>query len=182
MLPNTPTKEVCKIEGLEDYKFYFVTINGDVFSNKYLKLRKIKPCWNNKKKSYQIVKLTNGKGKARSFYVHQLICRAFLPNPTNSWGVRHKDGDVTNNALSNLEWLGRKREVNGEIELDTDRLSLSKDLSDFIKLVHLSAIKKGMNVPDTYEFFHGILNESLEEYINRYGLKKTIYQIENGLL
>jgi hypothetical protein len=72
--------------------------------------------------------------------------------------------------------------VNGEIELDTDRLSLSKDLSDYIKLVHLSAIKKNIPVPDTYEFFHGILNESLEEYINRYGLKKMMYQIENGIV
>jgi hypothetical protein len=57
---------------------------------------------------------------------------------------------------------------------------LNKDLSDFIKLVHLSAIKKGIPVPDTYEFFHGMLNESLEEYINRYGLKKTMFQIQNS--
>jgi len=114
----------------------------------------------------------------KSFYVHQLVCRAFLPNHTNSWGIRHKDGDVTNNALDNLEWLGRKTEKG----LDTDTLQLNKELSDFIKLVHLSAIKKGIPVPDTYEFFHGILNESLEEYINRFGLKKLMYQIENGLL
>jgi hypothetical protein len=180
MLVETPTKDICKIEGLEEYKFYFVTIDGDVFSRKYLKIRKIKPCWSNGKKSYQIVKLTNGKGKAKSFYVHQLICRAFLPNPTNSYGVRHLDGDVTNNALSNLEWLGRKREIDGNIELDTDRLVLSKDLSDYIKLVHLSAIKKNIPVPDTYEFFHAILNESLTEYVNRFGLKKTMYLLENS--
>lgn len=180
MSAQVPTKEVCKIEGLEEYKFYFVTIDGNVFSNKYLKIRKLKPCWSNGKKSYQIVKLSNGKGNIKSFYVHQLVCKAFLPNHTDSWGIRHKDGDVTNNALENLEWLGRKREVNGTIESDTDRLTLSKDLSDFIKLVHLSAIKKGIPVPDTYEFFHGILNESLEEYINRYGLKKTMYMIEHS--
>jgi hypothetical protein len=132
------------------------------------------------KKSYQIVKLTNGKGKVKTFYVHQLICRAFLPNPTNSWGVRHINGDVTDNRLENLEWLGRKKEIDGSIESDTDRLVLSKDLSDFIKLVHLSAIKKNIPVPDTYQFFHGILNESLEEYINRYGLKKTMYLLENS--
>jgi serine kinase of HPr protein (carbohydrate metabolism regulator) len=82
--------------------------------------------------------------------------------------------------LENLEWLGRKKEIDGSIESDTDRLVLSKDLSDFIKLVHLSSIKKDIPVPDTYEFFHGILNESLEEYINRYGLKKTMYLLENS--
>jgi hypothetical protein len=176
---ESPTKKISDIEGFENYKFYFVTINGDIYSNKHRKIRKLKEYWSNSKKSYRVVQLSDGKGNKKSFYVHQLVCRAFLPNHTNSWGIRHKDGDVTNNALENLEWLGRKKEINGVIESDTDRLTLSKDLSDFIKLVHLSAIKKGIPVPDTYEFFHGILNESLEEYINRYGLKKTMYILEN---
>lgn len=179
MLEN-PTKQISDIEGMTNYKFYFITINGDVYSNKFRRLRKLKEYWSNGKKSYRVVQLSDGKGKKKSFYIHQLVCKAFLPNHTNSWGIRHKDGDVTNNALSNLEWLGRKKERNGTIELDTDRLELNKDLSDFIKLVHLSAIKKGIPVPDTYEFFHNILNESLEEYINRYGLKKTMYLIQNS--
>jgi hypothetical protein len=177
---QSATKKISEIEGMENYMFYFVTINGDIYSNKYKKVRKLKTYSVGKDRSYRIVQLSDGKGNKRSFYVHQIVCKAFLPNHTNSWGIRHKDGDVTNNALENLEWLGRKKEINGEIELDTDRLTLSKELSDFIKLVHLSAIKKGIPVPDTYEFFHGILNESLEEYINRFGLKKTMYLIENS--
>ena len=60
------------------------------------------------------------------------------------------------------------------------KLELSKDLSDYIRLVHDAAIRKNIPVPDTYEFFHGILNESLNEYINRFGLKKTMYIIENS--
>lgn len=175
MLDN-PTREINTIEGMEKYKFYFVTITGDIYSHKYKKIRKLKHNWSNGNNSYRIVQLSDGKGNKRSFYIHQLVAKAFLPNHTDSWGVRHKDGDVTNNALSNLEWLGRKTEKG----LDTDTLQLSKELSDFIKLVHLSAIKKGVPVPDTYEFFHGILNESLEEYINRYGLKKTMYILANS--
>jgi hypothetical protein len=159
-----------------------VTISGDIYSNKQTRIRKLKTHSVGNNRHYRVVQLSDGKGKAKSFYVHQIVCKAFLPNHTNSWGIRHKDGDVTNNALENLEWLGRKKEIDGNIESDTDRLVLSKDLSDFIKLVHLSSIKKNIPVPDTYEFFHGILNESLEEYINRYGLKKMMYQIENGLL
>lgn len=177
---QSPTKQISDIEGMENYKFYFVTINGDIYSNKHTRLRKLKTHSVGKDRHYRVVQLSDGKGNTKSFYVHQLVCKAFLPNHTDSWGIRHKDGDVTNNALENLEWLGRKREVNGTIESDTDRLTLSKELSDFIKLVHLSAIKKGIPVPDTYEFFHGILNESLEEYINRYGLKKTMYLIQNS--
>lgn len=178
---QNPTKEISDIEGMENYKFYFVTINGEIYSHKYKKLRKLKTYSAGKNKHYRIVQLSDGKGNVKTFYVHQIVCRAFLPNHTNSWGVRHKDGDVTNNALENLEWLGRRKEIDGNIESDTDRLVLSKELSDFIKLVHLSAIKKDIPVPDTYEFFHGILNESLEEYINRYGLKKTMYILENSV-
>jgi hypothetical protein len=174
------TKQISDIEGMENYKFYSVSSNGEIYSHKYHKKRKLKEYWSNGKRSYRVVQLSDGKGNKRSFYVHQIVCKAFLPNHSNSWGIRHKDGDVTNNALENLEWLGRKREIDGVIESDTDRLMLNKDLSDFIKLVHLSAIKKGIPVPDTYEFFHGMLNESLEEYINRYGLKKMMYQIQNS--
>jgi hypothetical protein len=178
---DKPTKRISDIEGMENYKYYFVSTDGEVYSNKLLKMRKLKQYWSNGSKSYRVVQLSNGKGNRRSFYTHRLVCHAFLPNPTNSWGIRHKDGDVTNNALSNLEWLSRKKEIDGVIESDTDRLILSKDLSDYIKLVHFAAIKKGVPVPDTYEFFHAILNESLEEYISRTGLKKTMYIIENGL-
>jgi hypothetical protein len=171
-----PTKKVSDIEGMAIYKYYFVTTEGEIYSNKFRKIRRLKEYWSNGKRSYRVVQLSDGKGNKRSFYIHQLVCKAFLPNHTNSWGIRHKDNDVTNNALSNLEWLGRKTETG----LDTDTLELSKELSDYIKLIHLSAIKKGIPVPDTYEFFHNILNESLEEYINRYGLRKTMYLLENS--
>jgi hypothetical protein len=155
------TRKISDIEGMENYKFYFATINGDIYSNKFKKLRKLKIHSVGKNRSYRVVQLSDGKGNAKSFYVHQIICKAFLPNHTNSW-------------------LGRKKEIDGVIESDTDRLVLSKDLSDYIKLVHLSAIKKNIPVPDTYEFFHGILNESLEEYVNRFGLKKMMYLLENS--
>jgi hypothetical protein len=69
--------------------------------------------------------------------------------------------------------------IDGVNEFDTDRLKLSKELSDYIKLIHLSAMEKNIPVGDTYEFFHKILNESLEEYVNRFGLKKIMYQLEN---
>jgi hypothetical protein len=180
---ETSKKEVSKIEGMENYNFYYVDMNGDIYSHKYKNLRKLRTnSLSGKGKSYQVIRLSDGKGNIKGFYVHRIVAAAFLPNHTDSWGIRHKDGDVTNNALENLEWLGRKKERDGVIGLDTDRLELNEDLSDYIKLVHLSAIKKGIPVPDTYEFFHGILNESLNEYINRFGLKKTMYQIENGML
>ena len=177
---QVPTKRISDIKGMEDYKFYYIDTNGNVYSHKFKTIRKLKQHWSNGVGSYRIVQLTNGK-QTKRFYTHRLVCLAFIPNHTNSWGIRHKDGNVENNTLSNLEWLGRRRErEDGTIELDTDRLELSRELSNYIKLVHLACIQKGIPVPDTYEFFHGILQESLNEYISRYGLKKTMFLLESG--
>jgi len=173
---NITRKEISKIPGMENYKFYYIDMDGSVYSHKYKKLRKLRTHPVSKTIPYLTVKLSNGKGIIKSFYVGRLVALAFLPNHTNSWGVRYKDGDVTNNALTNLEWLGKKTEHG----LNTDTITLNKELSDYIKLVHLSAIKKGIPVPDTYEFFHNILNQSLEDYISRFGLKKTMYILENS--
>lgn len=40
----------------------------------------------------------------RYFLVHRIIAETFLENKQNKPTVNHKDGDRTNNKLSNLEW------------------------------------------------------------------------------
>ncbi|MRW88905.1 hypothetical protein GJ699_02805 [Duganella sp. FT80W] len=49
------------------------------------------------------VKLRGGSREGE-FYVHDLVAEVFLPNPNRLPGVRHRDGNVRNNKVENLQW------------------------------------------------------------------------------
>lgn len=44
-------------------------------------------------------------GTTRHFLIHRLVAEHFIPNPNNLKEVSHKDRDITNNHVSNLEWI-----------------------------------------------------------------------------
>lgn len=44
-------------------------------------------------------------GKSKSFHIHRLVGKAFIPNKQQKKQINHKDGDKTNNNVDNLEWV-----------------------------------------------------------------------------
>lgn len=58
----------------------------------------------------QIVLTKNGKRK--SFKIHKLVAKTFIPNPNNLPQVNHKDENKENNNVDNLEWCTRKYNIN----------------------------------------------------------------------
>ena len=56
---------------------------------------------------YASVILQIGNGRQKSFYVHVLVARYFLPNPSGLLEINHKDQDKMNPRLNNLEWCNR---------------------------------------------------------------------------
>lgn len=56
-----------------------------------------------KREGYLRVTLTK-YSKSKTLSVHRLVAGSFIPNPKNRKYINHKDGDKTNNNVSNLEW------------------------------------------------------------------------------
>lgn len=59
----------------------------------------------NKKKTGYLEYCLYINGDKKTFLGHILVAKMFLENPFNYKQVNHKDGDKTNNAVNNLEWV-----------------------------------------------------------------------------
>ncbi len=92
------------IIGWEDY--YEISDNGEIrnkITNKIIS-------GDTNSEGYHRVTLQNNKhtpNKKRCF-VHRLVAEHFIPNPNNLPEVNHKDTNINNNTISNLEWVTKK--------------------------------------------------------------------------
>lgn len=84
---------------ITDFENYLITSDGEVINKKTG--RKLKSDLNNC--GYKRVTLSK-EGKTKRFFVHRLVALHYLPNPSGSDVVNHKNGDKTDNQVDNLEW------------------------------------------------------------------------------
>ena len=69
------------------------------------------------KQGYWVIKLGFGEvGKQSHFTIHRLKATAFIPNPNKYKCINHKDGDKSNNDLSNLEWCSHSQNYRHAVE------------------------------------------------------------------
>lgn len=88
---------------IEGFTNYFVSRDGDILSlrSKNPKILSTKPC----RDGYVRISLRTEEGVIKSMYVHRLVAIAFILKDNNKPDVNHKDGNKSNNTLSNLEWV-----------------------------------------------------------------------------
>jgi hypothetical protein len=98
---------------------YVIHSDGKVISNnayrKHFIGKQLKP-YTHTKKGYQSIDLKIGKKNVR-YLLHRLVAECFIHNPENKPEVNHKDGDKTNNDISNLEWMTKAENIEHSIKV-----------------------------------------------------------------
>ena len=98
----------CRYAAIYGFPDYYVTSDGNIWSNKSHKL--LIPTPNST--GYLTVSL-QANGKQFTKKLHRLVAEAFVPNddPAHKTTVDHIDGDKTNNRADNLQWLSRAANI-----------------------------------------------------------------------
>lgn len=109
-------RDITGYEGL-----YQVSNKGKIKSLHYGKEKILKP--RKVKKGYLSISL-HKDNKSRSFRVHRLVGKEFIPNPYNLPQINHIDEIKTNNCVENLEWCSA--EYNDNYGTRNERISKSK--------------------------------------------------------
>ena len=80
---------------------YFVNEEGEIFTNVYKKMRKMKGADNNGYK-YVCLKVN---GKTKLYQLHRLVAKTFLDTYSEDLQVDHIDRCKTNNSVNNLRMV-----------------------------------------------------------------------------
>lgn len=94
---------------IDDYFDYLVSDEGEIFSEKYGRFKKLKAMKD--KNGYLRVGLYKD-GKQKYMSVHRLVANAFIENPDNKDCIDHINGIRDDSRAQNLRWC-TKKENNG---------------------------------------------------------------------
>lgn len=84
--------------------------------------------WN----GYSYVDLSKN-GVRKSFRVHVLVAKHFLPNPQGLVDINHKDEDKLNNRVDNLEWCTKSYNINYGTRNARQRVKMCKPVVQYYK-------------------------------------------------
>ena len=124
---------------------YWITEDGRGWSersNKYMKGSK-------DSYGYTVVKIRFGKSP-KLMKLHRLVAESYIPNPENKPTVNHKDGDKSNNDVSNLEWAtvyeNNKHAAENGLFKVPNRMFSKEDVLDIYSLSNAGYSAKSISV------------------------------------
>lgn len=100
--------------------------------------------------------------KSKTKSVHVLVATEFLENPNNYKCIKHKNGDLHDNRVENLEWISGKTIMKqshdaGQISNGVPIEQYSKDGTEFIKRFNsVREAGKELDIPE--KNFHSVLS------------------------
>jgi len=96
------------MEKIQKCTKYSVTKDGRVYSHRR-RSGWLKPTVD--RNGYHRISIEDDTGRRKGIYIHQVVARAFIPNPENKPFVNHKDHDKSNNKVENLEWCTHQENI-----------------------------------------------------------------------
>ena len=91
---------------IDGFPEYFINRQGDVWSGKWGKLRRLKASVNNN--GYRNGGFCSRHGVQSTKKVARLVAKTFIPNPDNKKMVDHINRIRTDNRVENLRWVTRE--------------------------------------------------------------------------
>ncbi len=115
---------------------------------------------------YILVQLYPQPRERKSLLVHRLVMMTFQPNPVmNELEVNHKDLDITNNSITNLEWV--TEQGNKEHYGDSDKFKVAVAKIPKGEAQHLARLTEQdvLDIRDSYKNnTHGSIRKLWEKY------------------
>ena len=90
-----------KFKRMKEFPDYFVTSDGEIFSNRSGELKDL-AMWPNQY-GHLYTRIVYGKFR-KTISLHREVAKAFLDKPEGCDVVRHLDDDPTHNSVDNLSW------------------------------------------------------------------------------
>lgn len=152
---------------VEEFKNYEVSSFGNVKSKRKLLKKELV------KGGYLRVTLSENN-KQKRFQIHRLVAITFLNNYLNKPCVNHKDGDVKNNRLENLEWVTySENEIHSYISLGKINpiRKLSEENVIFIKSNY--CLGRNGNIKELASIFKVDVSTIYNIIKNKYYVKNT---------